>query len=88
MRRLLEIGEVIQAGDIYMLDGGREDYVCKTIGSRMRQEDSPIYRIEPDGRAEIREDLETLLDAPWANLCGRAQEIIEGVIAKLKGETP
>ena len=37
-------------------------------------------------RDEMLAALEELYNAPWANLCGRAQEVIEAAISKAKGE--
>lgn len=84
-------------GDIYILDGGIEDSACNTIGSRMRPIDSPIYRNEPDGRAEMLEALERIANHGHADDClflNRANEQCDCgidaallVIAKAKGET-
>ena len=37
-------------------------------------------------RNEMLAALEELYNAPWSNLCGRAQEVIEAAISKAKGE--
>lgn len=55
MRRLLEVGEILQAGDYFWGDYGwtKTQVNGFGIGCPVESADVPFYRNEPDGRAEM-----------------------------------
>ena len=89
MRRLLEVGEVIAAGD-FVFTGTHWREVQDSafgVGEPLHAGDAPIYRNEPDGRAEMLEALEAImpyilhdLNVPW--------RLARAAITKARGVQP